>query len=592
MTLRPLLARRLSRTAVLSLLVLLLAFSSIVLWFREIDFYHRHFFDRGIIVAIDNCARIGFVFILSWLITAPGLGVITLMMPARELRSLSLAERGVLGFGIGVGLWHATLLILGILGLYYRSVMIALGLLTLAASANYFGRFAIECWHSIWARFSELRQGGAILETIGILLILMAVAWILLVCGLYPGGNGDYYTHYFPYYLEVIKNHGLSPNDVWYHYYYSKGEGLFFLGILLTDPEAPALATFCCVAFAAVAVAALSARVAPRSLWPACAALLYLLYYLVSFRADGGEFQKAHEGVTALVVFVAWAICMERIIGGRLFLAMAMFSGIGAAIVTQAAGFMLAVFFTVLSGWSVVCRRWREVLGYGLAATAIGGTVIVVFVLNYVTTGLATDQALDLTLRFANFRRLDQWGVIPNLIAAAWIRDNYETPPYGWDTIYQLAQFMRLDVFWVFFIGIFFADWLAAHTLSTKSRVIAFPPCEQSIADSVPRRTMACLGLLVGTFIVISVFAGHSQHVSYLRFSSFFVPLLTLLGTAYCGWLLARSWPPWLDRMLRAVLPALLLIGVLGSWQATYDWAARAARSTANGLRFLYGRYS
>ena len=62
---------------------------------------------------------------------------------------------------------------------------------------------------------------------------------MLLRRGLFPGGSGDYYTHYFYYYLEVLKNHGLAPNDVWYHYYYSKGSGLVFLGMLLTDPEAP-----------------------------------------------------------------------------------------------------------------------------------------------------------------------------------------------------------------------------------------------------------------------------------------------------------------------------------------------------------------
>ena len=99
--------------------------------------------------------------------------------------------------------------------------------------------------------------------------------WLLLLRGLFPGGGGDYYTHYFYYYLEVLKNHGLAPNDVWYHYYYSKGSGLTFLGMLLTDPEAPALTTYPCVVFAAVAIATLAARMAPNSLWPAAGAFIY-----------------------------------------------------------------------------------------------------------------------------------------------------------------------------------------------------------------------------------------------------------------------------------------------------------------------------
>ena len=184
-------------------------------------------------------------------------------------------------------------------------------------------------------------------------MIAVVAAWLLLRRGLFPGGSGDYYTHYFYYYLEVLKNHGLAPNDVWYHYYYSKGSGLAFLGMLLTDPEAPALTTFPCVIFAAVAIATLAARMAPGSLWPAAGALIYLLYYLLNFNGIGeGEFQKDHEEVAALVVLTAWALCMERCAPPRPFRVMAASSAIAAAIVTQAVGVLLSVFVGLL--WRLV----------------------------------------------------------------------------------------------------------------------------------------------------------------------------------------------------------------------------------------------
>ena len=292
---------------------LILGFIGVVAWFDGVDFYHRHFFETGPIVAADNVVRIVFVAILSWLIYAPGAAVAALVMSTDERAALTPPERAVLGFGIGLGIWHVAMLILGLLGLYYRPVMVGLCLAVVVASARHFADVAIVGWRSFALGFAGLRQGHATPERIGIILIAVAAVWLLLLRGLFPGGGGDYYTHYFYYYLEVLKNHGLAPNDVWYHYYYSKGSGLAFLGMLLTDPEAPALTTYPCVVFAAVAIATLAARMAPNSLWPAAGAVVYLFYYLVSFGADGGgQFQKDHEEIAALVALTAWALCMER----------------------------------------------------------------------------------------------------------------------------------------------------------------------------------------------------------------------------------------------------------------------------------------
>jgi len=214
--------------------------------------------------------------------------------------------------------------------------------------------------------------------------------------------------------------------------------------MLLTDPEAPALTTFPCVIFAAVAIATLAARMAPGSLWPAAGALIYLLYYLLGFSDIGGsEFQKDHEEIAALVVLTAWALCMERCAPPRPFRMMAAASAIAAAIVTQAVGVLLSVFVGLLCVWSILRRRWSEMWAYGVVAVAIAGVVLAMLVLSYVQTGLASDQALDLMLRFADVGRLDRWGVIPQVIAVAWIRDNYLAlaPPFGSGVFKQLFQF-------------------------------------------------------------------------------------------------------------------------------------------------------
>jgi hypothetical protein len=590
---RPAPAATFTRAEMLAIAVLLGGFIGVVLWFDRVDFYNRHFFDTGAIVFADNVVRIVFVGIFSWLIYAPGAAVVALATAPGERAALFPTERAVLGFGIGVGIWHVAMLILGVLGLYYRSVLAGLCLVVLIASSRHFAHVAVAGCRALADRFTALRQRRASPQEVGAILIAVAAAWVLLRRGLFPGGSGDYYTHYFYYYLEVLKNHGLAPNDVWYHYYYSKGSGVTFLGMLLTDPEAPALTTFPCVIFAAVAIATLAARMAPGSLWPAAGALIYLLYYLLSFSDIGGsEFQKDHEEIAALVVLTAWALCMEHCAPPRPFRVMAAASAVAAAIVTQAVGVLLSVFVGLLGVWSIVRRRWREMWAYGAVAAVIAGVVLAVFVLSYVQTGMASDQPLDLMLRFADVGRLDRWGVIPQVIAVAWIRDNYLAlaPPFGWGVFKQLFQFMRLRGLWPFLIGPIIAAIIIylMDRFANWKRPRLSDPSEASFAGATAARLAAFLLF----FIVIALLAGRAQSISFERLSSFFVPLLVLFAIAGGAWLLNGKLQSRGDPWTWTVLPAVLLIAVLGTWQGKDHWSRRLPAETANALRFFSGRFS
>ena len=122
-------------------ILLLGVFVAVVLWFDTVDFYHRHFFDRGIIVVVDNAARIAFVLLLAWL-------------------------HAVLGFGIGTGVWHVAMLMLGVLNLYYRPVMVGLALLTLLLSARHFTNVAYDVLQASIQRLASLRRRERIVETI------------------------------------------------------------------------------------------------------------------------------------------------------------------------------------------------------------------------------------------------------------------------------------------------------------------------------------------------------------------------------------------------------------------------------------------
>jgi hypothetical protein len=418
--------------------------------------------------------------------------------------------------------------------------------------------------------------------------------WVLLVRGLYPGGGGDYYTHYFYYYVEVLKNHSLAPNDVWYHYYYSKGSGLAFLGMLLTDPEAPALTTYPLVVCAATAMATFAMRLAPRSSWPLAGVLVYLLFYILALPpgTGEGEFQKDHEEVTALVVLFAWALCMECRGPLRPFRVMAAASAIAVAIITQSVGVLLGIFAGLLCAWSIAQRRWSDMRGYALITAAIAGTVLAVFVLSYLQTGLPSDQPFNPMLYFADFSRLDRWGVIPQVIFIAWERDNYESlmPPFGRETFKELGQFMRLGTLWPFLAGpIVAAIIVRGMDAFAGGRLVLRPDAS---AVSFARAATAQLAALLSLFAVIAILVGRTQSVSFARLSTFFIPLIVMFGVAASVWALTWRTGHRRDSLTWQILPIVLLLAVILEWQASLHWTRRVPAETANALRLLSGRFS
>jgi hypothetical protein len=571
-------------------ILLLVSFAFTVWWFDYIDYYHHHFFDTGIIVLANNLARIVFVSLLSWLIYAPGAFVVALASSANERAALSPAERAVLGFGIGAGFWHIVMLIIGLLNLYYRNAIVGLCAIVLLASVKFFSGAFTYGWHTLAEQWILFRQRRASAPAVGAVVVTFFAVWLFFRYGIFPSGTGDYATHYFYYYLAVLKDHGLSPNDVWYHYYYSKGDGLVFLGMLLSDPQATALTTYVCVLFATIAIWTLTARMAPGSLWPTAATLVYLLFNL--FGPGEGDFERNHETVAALVTLFAWALCMEYFAPSRLCRIMAAASAIAASIVTQAIGILLGFFVGMLGAIEILRRRWRDMWGYTLVAASIALSAIVVFLVSYQMTGMATDQPLGPMLRFANLSKLNQWGVLPQLVAVAWIRHNYQitATPFGLKAAYEdLVDFMRLRALWPFLAApLITAAAMGISSALAKSQLKpSHNPTAASFATFASRR----LGGFVLFLVAISPAVGHVQRVSFARVSSFFIPLLVLLAVAGSIRVIeATSWrhrEPW----VQTTLPIALVIAFFIAWKPQ-DHYKRLIRDTPHTVQYAVGYLS
>ena len=209
-----------------SIATLFFAFFGVVLWFRDFDFYHRHFFDTGAIVAAYNLLRIVFVFLLCWLVYAPGAAITALITSERDCAASA-------GRACRAGFRHrGRSLACGDADPWHRRPVLLVGhggalLARSHRTARHFGRVAADALQSIAGQISLLRRGMQQPQAIGAVAIAIAAFWLLLLRGLYPSGTYDYYLHYFPYYLAVLKDHGLAPNDVWYPLLVLKGATAF-----------------------------------------------------------------------------------------------------------------------------------------------------------------------------------------------------------------------------------------------------------------------------------------------------------------------------------------------------------------------------
>ena len=164
------------------------SYVALLVWLKQVDFYHAHFATNGLLVVAYNFFRVLFIFYLFWIVYAAGAAA--LRWADGKSNGLQTVERLVLGFFAGAGLWHFALLALGYLNLYTVPVAIAITVPAVALSYPA-ARDAMPRPARIivaWQRASwESRLLGVAIANFGL--------QHLLIKGLYPGGGHDNNTH-------------------------------------------------------------------------------------------------------------------------------------------------------------------------------------------------------------------------------------------------------------------------------------------------------------------------------------------------------------------------------------------------------------
>jgi hypothetical protein len=235
-------------------------------------------------------------------------------------------------------------------------------------------------------------------------------------------------------------------------------------------------------------------------------------------------------------------------------------------------------------------QRGSAIAFFGLAVAA-GLGLVSVFMLNYLTTGMPSDIAINVWWPIVDFRRLNEAGTLFDVTNTAFRRAEVVARGVSFsdfdllDFVWNAARFDILgSLMWGAVIGT--ALWAAA-SLALRGRLARFalPIGPANIAAG------AVVLAYLAAVALFTVVVGASEPISYVRASSFALPLM--VAVAAIVWQLATvsvDWPRWGRGLLGYVVPVALAALTLAQ---AYEGQKRTLLPVlANAVRFVDGRYS
>jgi hypothetical protein len=502
---------------------------ALLFWFHDVDVYHKHFSATGLLIFAYNACRLVFCFYLFWIVEAAGSSLLRLTA-SKEFAETAHFERIVLSFFTGAGIWHVGMIILGYLSLYTlpAAIIITLPLVCAAYRDAQASLFAISrAANTALVRHAKNGTKATLWFVFG--LFAVACTALILVKGLYPGGNHDYFTQYFYYFEAVIAHHGLWPNEVWDQYFYDKGAGLTFLSMLLTDPLAPQLSTLVLMSGATFVVFLACNSAAPNTGWPYIATLLFIIVYI--YTPNWAEFEKTHELTTALAFACFWASSNTLARCGnptnRIWPICAVVTLIGAMIATPSSITIFGPTFGTLFIWYLAKGHFsRARFAFALATISVV-MLLATFAVNYATTGILSDLLVTLTWQISDIEKLYRLGTLPMTLELIWILAPYHQFSEPLSGILKIIdQTLRFDIFYPL-AGIAIAVGIVGLSIRYRDG-------RWSAALRVPH-LIAVLFAAIAAFVLVGATLGRLISASFYRFGSIAVPVMLTASVCLLG---------------------------------------------------------
>jgi len=524
--------------------IIFFIFLADLIFFRAVDVYHQHFFSKGVIVVLYHLARLIFIPCLIWILYFSGNKLLQYICHKNDASSEP--EGYLAAIFTGTGIWQLGLFVIGLLGFYHYFFICGLTLLLFLFSLPHL---------SIVLKKFNLTM---LIKYLPAMVFLAVPVFLFLISkGLYPAGGHDYYNHYFQFYRKVIDSGNILPNEIWYHFYYSKGAGLFFMSMLLTDPLAPQLVTTA-ILFASTALifSVLRAGSSWRIL-PWLGVFLFILFYIYtpgphdSLRNTGwGDLEKLHELSAMFIIAILWStikIMQEQDL--RVWGMTLLFTTISIVLMNPPVAIFSSSYCVLIFLCLLYQKKYRA-SAWCLASIMVAGTgLLSLLIINYLYTGIPNDQGLFRFWSIINFDKVRAWGMMFELIVLHYLRTVQiaNQVSFSLKMIFDIASYLRIDVWgFLLFIGVllvlcclFFRKW------------------RKTTLQAYRNPAFFAVALFISAVFFISLIIGRDQAISFYRFTSFtYGPMLCL-----CLFLLAGVLPTFSGWLIMPLLVGLVFYG-------------------------------
>ena len=377
----------------------------------------RHFYDSGDILWAYNIARLAalaYFFVIFYSFGKLSVKVFKI----NTLHFTNKLDAAIFNFIVGSSILNIVLFLIGTINGYYFSVGLIittpLVYLSYFDVVKLFGAIKGYLRPRIQAFNLQALSPSKILGYVLIVTAFLESVAILIVNTLPPPMEGDVITHYLPYYQEVILNHGIIPNNVWYHFFYNKGNGLYFLSMLMTDKYGCNLISTFFFFTALFILYSLLKRLSNSTLlrWFSISLVIPIFWNVSGYWRVIPSFAKLHIVEMCGLTFSIWlAVFLFRDQKGisKSFYMMSSAALIGFLIFSPKIAILLLPYFITLAVWLRITRKVEASNHALLIFIPLVSALLVWLGINYAVAGMFDDMPMRIMWKFANQQQFSEW---------------------------------------------------------------------------------------------------------------------------------------------------------------------------------------
>lgn len=387
---------------VLSALALVGLFTAVFVWFRSVDVWDVLAEPSAGQMPLWTLFRVSFMLCLG--IACLTAGRLVLFWHRRLLDELGLLEQLLFCFFTGASVLRMAMFGVGLLG-GYSPQLAFFGMVPLVLLFPFIYDLGEMCSKILERLRLNVLQSILCLGLCGIAAALLGIVYF---GSCQYSFDGDYLTHYGPYYEAVIQSGGLAPNDVWYQYFYSKGAGLFYLSMLITDQTGPLLVSFLHFFAATLLMYAVVRRASGSALWALSAAVFML--GMMAWPIEG-FFVKHHCEISSITLSITAAVV--GLVASKRYRSLCFYfvciSQASLMIYSLQAGVFTLMFIGVYAVLALVKRDYGQFKCHFFVLALAGCISILVMLHNYSATGLYEITPFRVFLKYWNQETFSRW---------------------------------------------------------------------------------------------------------------------------------------------------------------------------------------